>query len=81
RKVDSDQSVAVNRSNFKIVQTPQCFDVNVLKQAYQQVFNSSFTDDASVVEADGKKVSLVKGNYSNIKITTIEDLKIAEILM
>ncbi len=81
RKVNSDQSVAVNRSNFKIVQTPQCFDVDILKKAYRQEFNTSFTDDASVVEADGIKVSLVMGNYSNIKITTVEDLKVAEALI
>ncbi len=81
RKVDSDHSEAVSRSNFRMVQTPQCFEVNLLKKAYKQVFNSSFTDDASVVEADGKKVSLVEGNYSNIKITTVEDLKIGEVLV
>ncbi len=81
RKVNTDQSVAVNRSNFKIVQTPQCFDVDILKKAYRQEFNTSFTDDASVVEADGIKVSLVMGNYSNIKITTVEDLKVAEALI
>ena len=81
RKVNSDQSVAVNRSNFKIVQTPQCFDVDILKKAYRQEFKTSFTDDASVVEADGIKVSLVMGNYSNIKITTVEDLKVAEALI
>ena len=73
--------MAVNRSNFKIVQTPQCFDVDILKKAYRQEFNTSFTDDASVVEADGIKVSLVMGNYSNIKITTVEDLKVAEALI
>ena len=81
RKVNSDQSVTVNRSNLKIVQTPQCFDVDILKKAYRQEFNTSFTDDASVVEADGIKVSLVMGNYSNIKITTVEDLKVAEALI
>ncbi|MFT6166092.1 MAG: 2-C-methyl-D-erythritol 4-phosphate cytidylyltransferase [Vicingaceae bacterium] len=81
RKVDADYSIAVDRCAFRIVQTPQCFDVNLLKHAYEQVFNTSFTDDASVVEAHGKKVSLVDGNYANIKITTVEDLKIGEALL
>tara|TARA_B110000503_G_scaffold141813_1_gene236487 strand:- start:5993 stop:6607 length:615 start_codon:yes stop_codon:yes gene_type:complete len=81
RKVDADYSTAVDRSLFRMVQTPQCFDVNLLKQAYKQAFNTSFTDDASVVEAHGKKVSLVAGNYANIKITTGEDLKIGEALL
>tara|TARA_R110000868_G_scaffold88056_1_gene245686 strand:- start:499 stop:1113 length:615 start_codon:yes stop_codon:yes gene_type:complete len=81
RKVDADDSVAVDRSTFRIVQTPQCFNVTILKQAYEQAFNASFTDDASVVEAVGKKVHLVDGNYSNIKITTIEDLTFGEALL
>ena len=81
RKIDFDDSKAVDRSNFRIVQTPQCFTVTVLKEAYQQPFNKSFTDDASVVEANGIKISLVEGNHANIKITTVEDLKIGEALL
>jgi 2-C-methyl-D-erythritol 4-phosphate cytidylyltransferase len=53
----------------------------LLKKAYQQPFNKGFTDDASVVEANGVGIKMVEGNYSNIKITTVEDLKIGQLLM
>jgi 2-C-methyl-D-erythritol 4-phosphate cytidylyltransferase len=46
-------------------------------ESYQQKFDSSFTDDASVAEHNGVEISLVKGNKENIKITTPEDLEIA----
>lgn len=78
RKIGLGDSVAVDRTNFRSVQTPQCFEANLLKKAYEQDFNTSFTDDASVVEANGEKVNLVNGNYANIKITTLEDIRIAE---
>lgn len=81
RQVDRASSAAVNREEYRIVQTPQVFNSELLSKAYQQDFLETFTDDASVVEAYGTKVSLVKGNYSNIKITTVEDLKIAEFLL
>ena len=81
RKVEVDNSEAVDRSNFRMVQTPQCFKVSILKEAYQHSLKELFTDDASVVEANGTKVSLVEGNYANIKITTSEDLKIGEALL
>jgi len=81
RKIVDGSSVAADRSDFRIVQTPQCFNVRLLKEAYQQPFNKIFTDDASVVEAKGVVIKLVEGNYSNIKITTVEDLKIGELLM
>ena len=70
-----------NRSEFKIVQTPQAFDIELIKQAYQQPFNKKFTDDASVFETAGHEIHLVQGAYSNIKITTQEDLAIASALM
>jgi 2-C-methyl-D-erythritol 4-phosphate cytidylyltransferase len=81
RKIVDGSSVAADRANFRIVQTPQCFNVRLLKEAYQQPFNKGFTDDASVVEANGVGIKLVEGNYSNIKITTVEDLKIGQMLM
>jgi 2-C-methyl-D-erythritol 4-phosphate cytidylyltransferase len=71
----------VNRENFKLVQTPQCFERNLIIQAYQQDFNSSFTDDASVVEAHGYKIAWVDGNEENIKITSPFDLLIAKSLI
>lgn len=81
RKVAGNTSAAADRANFRIVQTPQCFSVSLLKEAYRQPFNKIFTDDASVVEANGVAIKLVEGNYSNIKITTVEDLKIGELLI
>lgn len=78
RQVEGDESVAVDRNRFRLVQTPQVFDANILKKAYDQEYNPLFTDDASVVEAFGVKISLVEGNRENIKITTPFDIKLAE---
>ena len=74
-------SITVPRDKYKLVQTPQVFPVSLLKHAYQQPYTSAFTDDASVVEALGENITLVKGNRENIKLTTPFDLKIAEILL
>lgn len=79
--VDEDKSRIVDRSKIRLVQTPQVFDVNVLKKAYQTDFKETFTDDASVVEAMGVDVHLVKGEVTNIKITTPLDLKIGELII
>jgi 2-C-methyl-D-erythritol 4-phosphate cytidylyltransferase len=67
-----------NRSKYKVVQTPQCFQVSDLKKAYQQTFQEEFTDDASVAEAAGQKIFLVEGDPLNFKITTKTDLEVAE---
>jgi 2-C-methyl-D-erythritol 4-phosphate cytidylyltransferase len=80
RQIKGDGNVAVNRDLFRLVQTPQVFEANILKKAYKQEFNSIFTDDASVVEASDVKISLVEGNRENIKITTPFDLKLAEMM-
>ena len=64
-----------------LVQTPQTFDIQLLKKAYTQPFKNVFTDDASVVEALGYNVKLIEGNRENIKITTPFDLNIAKVLM
>lgn len=81
REIKDSSSIAVNRANYKLVQTPQVFDAQLLKQAYLQPYKEGFTDDASVVEAFGAKVSLVPGNRENIKITNPNDLKIASTLL
>ena len=70
----------VLRTDYRIVQTPQVFDIALLKRAFTQPFREEFTDDASVVEAMGSSVEMVEGNRENIKITTPFDLKIAETL-
>jgi 2-C-methyl-D-erythritol 4-phosphate cytidylyltransferase len=69
---------AVSRTCFKIVQTPQCFTSELILKAYQQDFDKLFTDDATVLEKLGETINLVAGNRDNIKITTVEDLIIAE---
>jgi 2-C-methyl-D-erythritol 4-phosphate cytidylyltransferase len=81
RQLTTNGSQSVDRSSYKLVQTPQIFDSELLKRAYEQDFSSLFTDDASVVEAMGKHVQLVEGNRENIKITTEFDLLIAETLL
>lgn len=67
----------VYRGDYKIVQTPQTFDLSLIRQAYAQPYSESFTDDASVVESLGCSVRMVEGNRENIKITTQFDLKVA----
>lgn len=72
---------AVPRDQYQLVQTPQCFDINMLKQAYLANYQSSFTDDASVYEAIGEKVHLVEGHEENIKLTWPRDMIMAEIIL
>lgn len=71
----------VIRSDYRIVQTPQAFDIALLKQAFNRPYQESFTDDASVVEALGCQVQMVEGNRENIKITTPFDLAVAETML
>lgn len=81
RRVDGTESYIVPRSELRIVQTPQTFSASLLRRAYEQPFSESFTDDASVVEALGAKITLVEGERRNIKLTTPEDMLIAERLL
>ena len=81
RHLQGASSVTVPRDEYRLVQTPQCFDIQLLKAANKQPYSDAFTDDASVVEAFGYDVKLVEGNRENIKITTPADLKFAEILI
>jgi 2-C-methyl-D-erythritol 4-phosphate cytidylyltransferase len=84
RQLMSDGQVSsrtVPRDDYRLVQTPQTFDIQLLKAANRQPYNDGFTDDASVVESYGYAITLVEGNRENIKITTPYDLKIAEILI
>lgn len=78
RKLSSLSSVPVNRDDYRLVQTPQTFDVSLLKKAYKQPYESRFTDDATVFEAKGNKVELFDGTRENIKITWPEDIYMAE---
>lgn len=81
RRLVGEESETVPRDQYKLVQTPQVFDVVLLRKAYEQPYTDMFTDDASVVEALGEKVWLVEGNRENVKLTTPFDLKLAEILL
>jgi 2-C-methyl-D-erythritol 4-phosphate cytidylyltransferase len=81
RHLEAGSSVTVPRDEYRLVQTPQTFDIQLLKAANHQPYNDGFTDDASVVESYGHDITLVEGNRENIKITTPYDLKIAEVLL
>ena len=81
RKVEGYKSKAVSRSNLYKVQTPQCFFASTLKDAYKQNFSLFFTDDASVLESNGGKIITIIGEEKNLKITTKEDLMLAEALI
>ena len=78
RRVEGDDSYIVPRSELRIVQTPQIFKAQLLRDAYNVEFSPAFTDDASVVEASGGHITLVEGERTNIKITTPEDITLAE---
>ena len=77
REVHGAGSHALDRAGLRAVQTPQCFDLALLKRAYSIDYNPRFTDDASVFEFAGHAITLVDGNPENIKITTPEDLLVA----
>ena len=81
RHLKKEGSVTVPRDEYKLVQTPQTFDIQLLKAANRQPYNDGFTDDASVVESYGHEITLVEGNRENIKITTPYDLTVAEALL
>lgn len=78
---EGEMSEPVDRDGLVLVQTPQVFRADILKEAYRQPFRPSFTDDASVVEAAGHKVKLVPGERLNIKVTTPDDLSLADSLV
>jgi 2-C-methyl-D-erythritol 4-phosphate cytidylyltransferase len=81
REVHNGSNKAVDRTNYLLIQTPQCFQSNLIKKAFLQDYQVAFTDDASVLEAIGEKINLIEGNRENIKITTPQDLVIANALM
>ncbi len=81
RLIEKDTNKAVDRKNYYTIQTPQCFQSNLIKKAFLQEYQPAFTDDASVLESIGEKINLIEGNRENIKITTPLDLVIAEALI
>ncbi|MBR5821885.1 MAG: 2-C-methyl-D-erythritol 4-phosphate cytidylyltransferase [Alistipes sp.] len=81
RMVEGEGSKVVSRSLLRIVQTPQVFRSDILRRAYEQEFDTRFTDDATVVESLGVKITLFSGERSNIKLTTPEDMIYAEAML
>jgi 2-C-methyl-D-erythritol 4-phosphate cytidylyltransferase len=78
RKLNGKTSVALNREEIYLIQTPQTFRSDVLKKAYKQPYRIEFTDDASVVEKSGTSIELIAGDPQNIKITYQKDILLAE---
>lgn len=81
RQIEGDSSFPLDRSRIRLIQTPQVFDIDLIKEAYMQEYIPEFTDDATVLERTGMMISLVEGDRNNIKITTPEDLVIAGSLL
>ena len=81
RQITSNGSVIADRSHYRVVQTPQCFQISLLKKAFTQEYSPVFTDDASVLEHFGEKINLVEGNAENVKITYPSDLIFADALL
>jgi 2-C-methyl-D-erythritol 4-phosphate cytidylyltransferase len=77
RRVVDRHSQTIPRKELVAIQTPQCFQTDIIKKAYETNYQDLFTDDASVVENMGEEISIVEGNRRNLKITTREDLLIA----
>ena len=78
RIVTGDENDAVDRKSVMLVQTPQAFHSKILLPAFRIDYKDKFTDEATVVEAFGLKVSLVEGEETNIKITRPIDMVVAE---
>lgn len=81
RQTNEISTNSVDRSNYRLVHTPQCFHAAVLRQAYEQAYHDKVTDDACLVEELGFTIHLVESNEENIKLTTQFDLLIAEIIV
>lgn len=78
---DGEQTKPIDRSTLRIIQTPQTFRTGIILPAFQQPYQAAFTDEATVVEAYGKKIFLTEGDYTNIKITTPGDMAMAGALL
>jgi 2-C-methyl-D-erythritol 4-phosphate cytidylyltransferase len=79
RKKIGNHSQAQDRAQYLSVQTPQVFEIKLVKEAYRKAKSIQYTDDASVVEALGVEVQLITGAYQNIKVTTAEDLDLVDL--
>lgn len=78
-KITDDNGIvttSTNRNNTWVIQTPQCFDREILLKMHEKYKNEEVTDDCMLLEKDNYKIKLLEGDYTNIKITTYEDIKI-----
>jgi 2-C-methyl-D-erythritol 4-phosphate cytidylyltransferase len=80
REVNGGTSKPIDRSRLRAVQTPQCFQVGLLRKAFELPFDPAFTDEATLVERVGAKVHLVDGEERNIKVTTPADMAVCTAL-
>jgi 2-C-methyl-D-erythritol 4-phosphate cytidylyltransferase len=78
---NNSETTTLDRNKVWLVQTPQCFNIKVLREAYSQDYQAKFTDDSSVVESLGYEISLIQGSRENIKITNKIDFALAELLL
>ena len=81
RMAEGDTSKPISRENLRSIQTPQVFRSEIIVPAFAQSYDIAFTDEATVVEANGANVFLIEGEKSNIKVTTPEDMILAEALL
>jgi 2-C-methyl-D-erythritol 4-phosphate cytidylyltransferase len=81
RQYNGTHTIALDREEIYLIQTPQTFSSDVLKKAYKQEFRNEFTDDASVAERSGIRINLIVGETKNFKITFPEDIRLAEIYL
>lgn len=81
RVQENGSSKSVDRNNYMLVQTPQCFEASILKKAYSEAKGNQYSDDATLVEESGQEIFWVDGNRENIKITTSFDIQIARHLL
>lgn len=81
RQWDGSSFKAIDRNQLKSVQTPQTFEINLIKRAFEQPYDESFTDEATILEHIGIAINIVEGQKNNIKITTPEDMIMAEAMM
>lgn len=78
-KITDDNNIVTNttnRNNTWIIQTPQCFERKILLEMHEKYKNDEVTDDCMLMEKDNYEVKILEGDYTNIKITTYEDLDI-----
>lgn len=81
RIVSEEENKAIDRDDLRLIQTPQTFTSSIIKNAFLKNGAESSTDDATIAEKAGYKIHLVEGSYLNFKITTPEDLLLAEALL